>query len=107
MEFDIPTARPVLERTPAVLNTLLRDLPDAFTNSNEGGDTWSPFNVMGHLVHGERTDWIPRVEHLLKHGESIPFPKFDRLAQFDTSKITSLTELLDSFAELRAKSLNA
>ncbi|MEP6762772.1 MAG: DinB family protein [Gemmatimonadaceae bacterium] len=105
MEYEIQTARPILARTPAVLNALLCDLPTAFVTGNEGVDTWSPFDVVGHLVHGERYDWIPRVEHLLKHGESMPFPKFDRLAQFEESKEKSLSQLLDEFAELRANSL--
>ena len=105
MDFDFQTARPILARTPAVLNTLLRDLPDAFVTGNEGPDTWSPFDVMGHLVHGERTDWIPRVNHLLKHRESVAFPKFDRFAQFEESKGRTLPELLDAFAELRRESL--
>ena len=105
MDFDIQTARPVLARTPDVLNTLLRGLPDAWLSGNEGPDTWSPFDVVGHLVRGERADWIPRVDHVLKFGESVPFPKFDRFAQFEESKGKTLAQLLDTFAELRRSSL--
>lgn len=105
MQFAIQTARPLLARAPQVLNSLLRDVPDAFVTANEGPDTWSPFDIVGHLVHGERTDWIPRVEHVLKHGATVPFAKFDRFAQFDASKGKSLNELLDTFTELRTNSL--
>lgn len=105
MEFDISTARPLLARTPAVLNALLRDLPDVWVSNNEGPDTWSPFDVVGHLIQGERSDWIPRVEHILKHGETVAFTPFDRFAQFDTSKGKSLSQLLDEFSDLRSTSL--
>ncbi|MEP6780143.1 MAG: DinB family protein, partial [Gemmatimonadaceae bacterium] len=105
VQFDIQTARPLLARAPHILNALLRDLSDDLATANEGRDSWSPFDVVGHLIQGERNDWIPRVEHLLKYDESIPFPKFDRFAQFDASKGKSLNELLDTFAELRTNSL--
>ena len=80
------TSRSLLARTPPVLNALLRDLPDDLATASEGADTWSPFDVVGHLIQGERNDWIPRVEHLLKHGATVPFEQFDRFAQFDASK---------------------
>lgn len=105
MDFDIQTARPLLARTPDVLNALLRDLPDVWITNNEGPDTWSPFDVIGHLLHGERSDWIPRVEHILKHGDTVAFTPFDRFAQFNASKGKSLSELLDDFSEARASSL--
>lgn len=105
MEFDISTAKPLLARTPVVLNALLRDLPDVWVSNNEGPDTWSPFDVVGHLIQGERSDWIPRVEHILKHGETVAFTPFDRFAQFDTSKGKSLSQLLDEFSDLRSTSL--
>jgi hypothetical protein len=88
-----------------VLRTLLLDLPEPWIRGNEGPETWSPFDVVGHLIHGERTDWIPRVEHLLEHGESVPFPVFDRFAQFEESRGKTLAELLDTFARLREQSL--
>ena len=105
MNFDLQTAVPVLSRTPEVLDVLLRDLPLAWVSRTEGPDTWSPYDVVGHLIHGERTDWMPRAEHLLAHGEAMPFATFDRFAQFGASKDKSLAELLDTFRELRRDSL--
>ena len=105
MDFDLQTARPVLSRTPEVLNLLLRDLPLAWTSENEGAATWSPYDVVGHLIHGERTDWMPRVEHILSRGETVPFPSFDRFAQFEQSKGRTLPQLLDTFSDLRTDSL--
>jgi len=95
----------LLERTPGVLNTLLRDLPDAWTQRNEGEKTWSAYDVVGHLIHGELTDWMPRAKMILQHGESRPFEPFDRFAQERNSKGKSLAQLLDEFARLRAESL--
>jgi hypothetical protein len=105
MKFGLDSAVPVLRRTPGVLRAGLAELPQAWIRANEGPDTWSAFDVVGHLIHGERTDWIPRVEHLLRHGESVPFEPFDRFAQTEASRGKSMAELLDTFAELRAKSL--
>ena len=106
MNFDLETAVPVLARTPQVLNALLRGLPPAWEAGREGPDTWNPYDVVGHLIHGERTDWMPRVEHLLSHGEAVPFPAFDRFAQFQASSGQSLAQLLDTFRELRGESLS-
>jgi hypothetical protein len=103
--FDLDEAVAVLERTPMTLDTLLRTLPERWTTATEGPDTWSPFDVIGHLVHGERADWMPRVRHLLAHGEAVPFPPFDRFAQFEASRNRSLAELLDLFTGLRRRSL--
>jgi DinB superfamily len=105
MEFEFADALPVLRRTPAVLRALLQDLPDAWIRATEGPDTWSPFDVVGHLIHGERTDWIVRAEHMLQHGDTIALPVFDREAMFSASKGRSLDELLDTFARLRAENL--
>ena len=105
MNFSFQTALPILSRTPAVVDQLLRDLPSAWVEATEGPDTWSPYDVVGHLIHGERTDWVPRVEHLLAHGESVAFPPFDRFAQFEASRGKSLADLLDTFRTLRADSL--
>ena len=105
MEFQLQHARPVLERTPAVLRSLLLNLPAAWTNGDEGPDTWSPFDVVGHLIHGERADWIPRIEHILQHGDAVAFPPFDREAMFSASKGRTLVGLLDEFAGLRTQSL--
>jgi hypothetical protein len=103
--FRFDDAVPVLERTPATLRTLLKDLPDSWILATEGPNTWSPFDVVGHLMHGDRADWMPRVEHLLTHGDAVPFPPFDREAMFTASQGRSLSELLDEFAQLRADSL--
>ena len=105
-EFDLSEARAILERTPAIVDALLRDLPEGWLQGNEGADTWSPFDVVGHLIHGEKTDWIPRARRLIEHGESVPFDRFDRFAQFDASKGRTLASLLDEFAELRRESLS-
>jgi len=95
----------ILSRTPATLDALLRGLPDGWTTANEGGDTWSPFDVIGHLIHGEQADWMPRARIILEHGEARPFDTFDRLAQFELSKGRTLASLLDEFASLRQASL--
>jgi hypothetical protein len=95
----------VLTRTPAALDALLRGLPDGWLAANEGGSTWSPFDVVGHLIHGERTDWIPRVRMVLDHGQARPFEKFDRFAQFEESQGRTLAGLLDEFATLRRDNL--
>jgi hypothetical protein len=105
MSFSMDDAVPMLRCTPAVLRAWLWDLPESWTTSNEGPDTWSPYDVVGHLIHGERTDWIPRAELLLTHGDSRPFTPFDRFAQFTASRGKSLHELLDTFAELRIANL--
>jgi len=95
----------ILARTPATLDTLLRGLADEWTMAHEGGDTWSPFDVMGHLIHGERTDWMPRARIILEYGEARPFDVFDRFAQFAASDGRTLASLLDEFAALRQDSL--
>ena len=84
--FAIEEAAAILARTPPALDALLRGLPDGWITANEGDGTWSPFDVIGHLIHGERTDWMPRVRIILEHGESRPFDKFDRFAQFAVSE---------------------
>jgi DinB superfamily len=105
VNFTLSDALPVLRRTPAVLRSWLWDLPGPWTTANEGPDTWSPYDIVGHLIHGERTDWIPRTELLLAHGESRPFTPFDRFAQFKDSHGKSLHELLEIFGELRDQNL--
>ena len=105
MNFSLADAVPVLRATPGTLRSWLVDLPESWTHRNEGPDTWSPFDVVGHLIHGERTDWIPRLEHLLAHGDSRPFVPFDRFAQFRDSRGKSLEQLLDTFSELRRESI--
>jgi hypothetical protein len=98
-------AIPVLARTPKALDAMLRDLPDGWITAHEGGETWSPFDVVGHLIHGEQTDWMPRVRRILADGESRPFEPFDRLAQITASAGKRLPDLLDELARLRAANL--
>ncbi|HEU4642562.1 MAG TPA: DinB family protein [Gemmatimonadaceae bacterium] len=105
MEFDLTTGIVVLERTPAVMRAMLAALPDAWTTANEGPETWTPYDIMGHLIHGERTDWIPRARIILDQGASRRFTPFDRFAQFRESEGKSLGDLLDEFARLRADNL--
>ena len=103
--YRFDEAIPVLRRTPPALEALLGGLPDPWIAATEGPRTWSPFDVMGHLIHGERTDWVPRIEHILRHGDAVPFPAFEREAMFEASKGKSPSELLATFADLRAGSL--
>jgi hypothetical protein len=95
----------VLTRTPATLDTMLRDLPEPWTSATEGPGTWSPYVVIGHLIHGEKADWIPRLSIILEHGTGRPFDPFDREAQFRESKGKPLTTLLDEFIALRRDNL--
>jgi hypothetical protein len=103
--FTLDEAVPILTRTPATLDTLLRGLPAGWTDAHEGGETWSPFDVIGHLVHCERADWVLRARIILEHGESRTFDPFDRFAQFKESEGKTLDVLLDEFAALRAENL--
>jgi hypothetical protein len=105
--FAMDEAVAVLARTPPTLDALLRDLPGAWIVAHEGGESWSPFDVIGHLIHGERTDWVPRARIILDHGEARAFDKFDRFAQFSDSPERTLASLLDEFAALRQESLRA
>lgn len=105
MQFHLDDALSLLSRTPAALDTLLRGLPEAWLHANEGPDTWSPFDVVGHLVAGERTDWVPRLRMILEHGDQRAFEPFNRTAMFEESKGKTLGELLDAFATLRAQNL--
>ena len=106
MEFQIEHAVEILSRTPATLDALLRDLPESWLIRNEGAETWSPYDVIGHLVHGEETDWIPRAKIIIEHGEARAFEPFDRVAMFEESKGKSIGQLLDTFARLRAENLS-
>ena len=106
MEQNLQQTISLLSRTPAALDALLRDLPETWTLRDEGEDTWSAFEVVGHLIHGERTDWMPRARRILQFGESRAFEVFDRLAQRRESQGKSLGQLLDEFARLRTENLN-
>lgn len=106
MSHDLAHTIALLTRTPAALDALLRDLPDAWTMRNEGDDTWTAFDIVGHLIHGERTDWMPRTRRILESGETRAFDPFDRLGHVTESRGKSLGQLLDEFARLRAQGLD-
>jgi hypothetical protein len=106
-EFNLDDTIAVLTRTPASLDALLRGLPDVWVRRNEGKDSWSAFDIVGHLVIGERTDWMPRARRILEQGESRAFDPFDRFAQERESEGKSLEQLLDDFARLRTENLDA
>jgi hypothetical protein len=96
----------LLTRTPSALNALLRDLPETWTLRNEGETSWSAFDVVGHLIHADRTDWMPRAKTILQFGETRPFESFDRLGQVRESQGKSLGQLLDEFARVRSEKLD-
>src|ERR1700761_6657495 len=106
-DFSLTDAIALLSRTPAVLNALLGGLPDIWTRCDEGDNTWSAFDIVGHLICADRTDWMPRVRLLLEHGEARPFDPFDRFAQLKENQGTSLEQLLDDFGRLRAENVAA
>jgi hypothetical protein len=105
MEHNLDHTIQLLARTPAGLDALLRDLPQTWTSRNEGEKTWSAFDVVGHLIHGERTDWMPRAKMILQFGETRAFDPFDRWGQVRESEGKSLAQLLDEFARLRRENL--
>ena len=105
MEYRLDQAKEILRRTPATLNALLSDLPNDWVLANEGPETFSPYDVIGHLIEGEENDWIPRARIILEHGEAKPFEKFDRFAMYEKSKGKSPAELLARFEEVRGESL--
>ena len=96
----------LLTRTPAALEALLRDLPETWTLRNEGENTWSAFDVVGHLIHAERTDWMPRVKTLLRFGETQAFGPFDRWGHVQECAGKSFPQLLDEFARVRSENLD-
>ncbi|WP_420319953.1 DinB family protein [Flagellimonas sp.] len=105
MEFSLVESIQILGKTPLVISNLLKDLSDTWIQTNEGGDTWSPYDIVGHLIHGEETDWIPRTLIILGNAANKNFVPFDRFAQFKNSKGKSLDELLDEFSRLRNENL--
>jgi hypothetical protein len=107
VDFDLAAGIAVLERTPQALRALLAGLPSAWTEATEGPETWSPYVIVGHLIEGERTDWIPRAQLILAQGPQRRFTAFDRFAQLRNSQGEPLTALLDEFARLRAENLAA
>lgn len=105
--FNLQETIALLERTPAAVDALLRGLPDSWTRHNEGEETWSVYDVVGHLVYAEHVDWIPRAQMILQHGEAKEFEPFDRIAQFRESRGKTLANLLEAFATLRAENIEA
>ncbi len=105
MDFDLTAGIAVLERTPHTLRAMLVDLPPAWTDATEGGESWSPYVIVGHLLHGERSDWIQRARLILARGADRRFTPYDRLAQFHESQGKSLVTLLDEFAQQRGANL--
>ena len=105
MEFELTTGTAVLERTPRTLRAMLSGLPSAWIDATEGPETWSPYVIVGHLIHGERTDWIPRAQVILAQGSDRRFTPYDRFAQFRESKGKTLGELLDELEVLRTANL--
>ncbi|MDC8105422.1 DinB family protein [Chryseobacterium sp. PTM-20240506] len=105
MSFNLDKATEILERTPDVLTSLLEGLSDEWIYTNEGEETWSPFDIIGHLIHGEKTDWMIRAEITLSDGPEKTFTPFDRFAQFEESKGKTLSQLLTEFRDLRKKNL--
>lgn len=106
MKFELETALGMLQDTPSILQVWLGHLPRDWLHAREGEDTWSAFDVLGHLIHGEKTDWIPRAEIILSDRESRRFEPFDRFAMFAESRGKSMEDLLDTFTELRKNSLS-
>lgn len=104
-EFRLEESIEILRTTPATLRSLLGGLSDAWIRSDEGPDTWTAYDVVGHLIHGEKTDWIDRLQTILEHGESRSFAPFERFAQFKESRGKTLGELLETFATLREENL--
>lgn len=106
MEFNLQLSIQILERTPQVLSVLLENLSEGWIHNNEGQDTWSPYDIIGHLIHGEQTDWIPRAKIILAQDPSnLTFTPFDRFAQFEESKGKTIDDLLATFANLRKQNI--
>jgi DinB superfamily len=106
MEHSLADTLALLTRTPAALNALLRDLPETWTLRNEGDSTWSAFSVVGHLIHAERADWVPRAKMILQFGETRAFAPFDREGHAREIQGRSLAQLLDEFARVRSENLD-
>ncbi len=106
MNYSKEQAIEILERTPAVLKSLLANISNDWVMNNEGPDTFSPYDVVGHLIHGEKTDWVVRAKIILEHGINKPFDPYDRFAQYEESKDKSLQELLDEFEAIRKENMN-
>ncbi len=106
MEFNLPESIKILSRTPNVIEVMLAGLSDEWIFNNEGGESWNAFDIVGHYIHGEQTDWIPRMQVILSDKTDKMFVPFDRFAQFNNSKGKTLNELLDEFKRLRKENLH-
>jgi hypothetical protein len=106
MEANLDNTIALLENMPQALDALLRTLPEAWTHSNEGGNTWTVFDVVGHLIHADLTDWMPRARWILEYGESKPFPPFDREGHRQITQGKTLAQLLDEFEKTRSEMLH-
>jgi len=107
MDVRLSEGIEILNRTPITLRSLLKGLSDRWVMSNEGPDSWSPFDIVGHLIQGEEFDWIPRARIIIELGETRPFDPFDRHAQFERFKDHTMDELVDLFGFRRAESLES
>ena len=105
MDFKLDKAIEILERTPGVIEELLKGLAPEWVMNNEGNDTWSTYDIVGHLIHGEKTDWMIRMEIILSDNDDKTFQPFDRFAQFEQSKGKTLQQLIDEFKELRKQNI--
>jgi hypothetical protein len=105
VKYSFERSIEILERTPGVFRGLLSGIGEEWIMANEGPDTFSPYDVIGHLIHGEKTDWVPRAKIILEHGLSKPFTPYDRFAQFEESKGKSLDQLLDEFETIRKENM--
>ena len=106
MKYSLERSYEILERTPAVLQSLLAGLSDDWIMPNEGPETFSPYDVVGHLIHGEKTDWVPRAKMILEFGNTKTFERYDRFAQYEESKGKSLQQLLEEFEVIRRENMN-
>jgi hypothetical protein len=106
MIFELENSLALLARTPGAINVLLRDLPDGWTTSNEGEKTWTPIDIVAHLLYTERSNWMPRARLIREFGEGRPFPPFNRFGHLNEQQGKSLTRLLDEFDETRTTSLS-
>lgn len=105
MKYSINKSVEILERTPGVLQSLLGGLDEEWIMNNEGPDTFSPYDVVGHMIHGEQTDWTARIKMILEYGDSKPFERWDRFAQYELSKGKTMQQLLDEFAAIRKENI--
>lgn len=105
MNFDIHKSIEILSRTPDTLDSMLTGLSEDWLKNNEGIDTWSPYDIVGHLIHGEKTDWIPRAKIILSEAEDKTFVPFDRFAQMNSAEEKDMATLLEEFRTLRAENI--